>query len=410
MKYILLISLLVLVAVGCNSNNDDNHESTSSHAAHSEDEVITVQLTTSQIKALALKTGPLPKRNISASIQANGVLEVPPQSHAIVTAIIGANVSSIQVIEGDKVSRGQTLAYLSHPSLIDMQSEYISSYNKLAFLKNEFKRQEELYKEKIGSGQNFQKADSEFKAMKGIVDGYESKLRMLNLNVDKVRGGHIYEKVPVPSPITGYINTVDIRTGQYIEPQTSMFEVVDIRQIHADLMVFEKDVSKVREDQTVRFRIETLPGKELTAKIYSVGKAFEQDPKAVHIHARIENKQGILIPGMYITGDILLGEKLSTALPEAAVVRDGERYIAFIVEEHAADAGDEHEGHDHGSHSSKNEDVQVFRPIEVVPVATDKGWVRITLSEELPSNTRFVLNNAYYLIAEMKKGEAEHSH
>ena len=47
-----------------------------------------------------------------------GNLEVPPQNEATVTAIVGSNVTLIKVIEGDKVSKGQVLAYLSHPNLI----------------------------------------------------------------------------------------------------------------------------------------------------------------------------------------------------------------------------------------------------------------------------------------------------
>ena len=32
----------------------------------------------------------------------NGTLEVPPQNEAAITSVIGANVTSIKVIEGDK--------------------------------------------------------------------------------------------------------------------------------------------------------------------------------------------------------------------------------------------------------------------------------------------------------------------
>jgi len=44
-------------------------------------------------------------------VEANGHLQVPPQNMASVTAIVGANVSSIKVFLGDKVKKGQVLAH-----------------------------------------------------------------------------------------------------------------------------------------------------------------------------------------------------------------------------------------------------------------------------------------------------------
>ena len=58
------------------------------------------------------------------------------------------------------------------------------------------------------------------------------------------------------SPIEGYIRTVEVKTGQYVKPETEMFEIVNIEHIHADLMVFEKDMHKVKVGQRVKFNVE----------------------------------------------------------------------------------------------------------------------------------------------------------
>jgi len=106
------------------------------------------------------------------------------------------------------------------------------------------------------------------------------------------------------SPIEGFVQKVEVKIGQYVEPQTELFEIVNTHHVHADLMVFEKDVYSVKKGQKVRFTVQSIADTELTAEIYSVGKTFEDNPKAVHIHAEIENKKGNLIPGMYIQKEI----------------------------------------------------------------------------------------------------------
>ena len=126
------------------------------------------------------------------------------------------------------------------------------------------------------------------------------------------------------------------------------------------------------------------------AEIYSVSKTFEDNPKAVHVHAEIENKKGNLIPGMYIQGKIQVDNTQTKALPESAIIKEGERYYVFSVE--------------------KENDDWSFKPIEVVLGTKDGDWVSVQFTENIESNTKFAYNNAYYLNAEMKKGEAEHAH
>ena len=341
-----------------------------------------------------MKTDTLPFRNISSYIEANGQLEVPPQNEASVTAVIGANISSIQVIEGDKVAKGQVLAYLSHPRLIELQTDYASNWNQLQYLHQEYLRQEKLYDEKVGSGKEFQKTKAEYLSKKSIVNGYEAQLKLLGLGLDKIRQSAIYELVPVSSPIDGHIRLVEVKTGQFVEPQTTMFEIVNIEHIHADLMVFEKDMHKVKKGQKIRLTIESLPNEEMVATIYSVGKAFEQGPKAVHIHAEIENKTGLLIPGMYVRGRIMIDEVLSFALPEAAVVHEGGKYFIFTMAQETDDGVTE----------------WTYEPVEVVTGTRDEGWIEVKLLDEVPRRSLVAWNNAYYLLAELKKEDAEHEH
>jgi len=397
--YILLFAAsLFIAACGNSGHEEEGHEHGSSeeseHDEHGEGNEEEVHFSEQQFQSLDMKVDTLPFRNISSYIEANGQLEVPPQNEATVTAIVGSNVTLIKVIEGDKVSKGQVLAYLSHPNLIKLQTDYINSWNQLQYLEKEYQRQKKLYDEKVGSGKEFQKTQADYRSMKGMARGYEAQLKLMGLGLDKIQQSEIYEQVPVFSPIDGHVRLVEVKTGQFVLPQTEMFEIVNIEHIHADLMVFEKDMHKVKEGQQIRFTIESLPNQELEAEIYSVGKAFEQDPKAIHLHAEIENKEGLLIPGMYIRGRIMINDVQSYALPEAGVVREGEKYFMFTAKKE----------------NDNGETEWAFEPVEVIAGIKDDGWIEVKLLKPLEKGTPVAWNNAYYLLAEMKKGEAGHEH
>ncbi len=370
-------------------NGEHSHDEDANSEAkeeHSEEVMITAQ----QFATLKMKIDTIAARNMSGYVEANGTLEVPPQSEAAITTVIGANVVAIEVIEGDKVSKGQVVAYLSHPNIIKMQTDYLNAFSNSTYLKKNYERQQKLYDAGVGSGANFQKAEAEYNASKAMVSGMAAQLRLMNINATAVGNGTISQRVALRSPIEGFVQKVEVKTGQYVAPETELFEIVDTHHVHADLMVFEKDVYKVKKGQKVTFNIQSIQEEELIAEIYSVSKTFEDNPKAVHVHAEIENKKGNLIPGMYIQGRIQVENTETMVLPESAIAKEGDKFFVFAAE--------------------KENEAWSFKPVEVSLGAKDGNWVAVQFSEAIAPNTKFAYNNAYYLIAELKKGETEHSH
>lgn len=402
-KYIKYLSILYItlsvMACGVNTEGEHNHDhDEASHAVekaeqkedtHEEEGHFSMQ----QFNSLEMVVDTLAQRNISSYVETNGQLEVPPQNEATVTAIIGANIMSIKVIEGDQVKKGQTLATVSHPELIQIQTDYNSSWNDLQYLEQEYARQKRLYEEEIGSGKTFQKAKSEYQSKKSMVSGLEAQLNLLGISVSQIKAGNIAETVSIKSPIDGFVRLVEVKTGQYVSPQMELFEIVNLEHIHADFMVFEKDIAKVKKGQKIRFSVESTKT-ELEALVYSVGKNFEQNPKAIHIHAEIENKVGTLLPGMYVRGKILTGDSVGFALPEGAISTEGGKTFIFSAKKEM----------------DENEEEWAFSPIEVIAGSTNDGWTEIKLLKPLTPNIKFAWNNAYYIMAEMKKGEAGHDH
>tara|TARA_B100001109_G_scaffold255732_1_gene260404 strand:- start:1556 stop:2755 length:1200 start_codon:yes stop_codon:yes gene_type:complete len=388
-----ILLLLALWACGDTENKKEAHNHDSENGSHQEMSEETheegIHFSIEQFNALGMKVDTLPFRNTSAYVETNGQLEVPPQNEAAVTAIIGANIISIEVIEGDKVEKGQILAYINHPDLIRLQSDYNSNWNELQFLEKEFQRQQKLYDEKVGSGKDLQQINADYQSKKSLVNGLAAQLKLLGISTTSVESGKIIEQIAVRSPIKGFVRLVEVKTGQYVTPQTELFEIVNLEHIHVDFMVFEKDVAKVHEGQKIRFKVESVD-RELEASVYSVGKNFEQNPKAIHIHAEIDDKSGLLLPGMYARGRILTGDTTGTALPDAAVIRNNGKDYIFKAEKHKEE--------------------WEFSPVEVITILSSDGWTQVSLKEELPLNAKVAWNNAYYLLAEMQKGEAEHAH
>ncbi len=383
-KMSLLYTLLFLASCG------EKKETAEIKETHTEEPVKEAMLSQQQYDALDMKIDTLSTRLMTGFVEANGKLEVPPQSEASVTPVIGGNVVNIRVIEGDEVKKGSILASIEHPDIIKMQTDYMNAVNQLNFQEKEFQRQQKLYKGGVGSGEAFQRAEAEFEGSRGQVTGLEAQLRQLHVNPATVKNENIQRQIPILSPIEGAVQAVNVKTGQFVQAQTNMFEIINTDDVHVDLLVFENDVAKLKEGQKVYFTVESLPGTELTAKIISISKNFEQEPKALHVHAEIEDRPENLIPGMYVRGRIAVEDNRSIALPESAIAREGDKFYAFTAEE---------EG-----------EAWSFKPVQVIPGTEENEWITINFLKDLPKEARFAYNNAYYLMAEMNKGEGGGHH
>ncbi len=386
MKTILIAAFLLFGMTACNVKTENKTgDNPSDTEAETTAGMRPVLLTTQQVKSLNIETETLGKRAFHGVVEANGQLQVPPQNQASVTAVMGANIKSIRVFLGDKVKKGDWLATLSHPALLQLQTDFLNAWNQMAYLEKEYVRQKKLYAAQVGSGKTFQKVSADYFMLKSELKNKAAQLRLLQMDPEKIKRGFIYEQVPVVSPIDGYVDQVDVNIGQYVEPQKTMFTIINNDRIHADLMIFEKDVYKITVGQKVHFSVASHPDEMLTATIFAVGKSFEQNPKAVPVHASFKNRSNGLIPGMYITGRISTKNEYAYALPESAVVTEGGKHYIFSAQ--------------------KEKEGLRFTPVEVAIGQKEGGWVELKLLYPVKPETLFAHNGAYYIISEMKKSE-----
>ncbi len=371
-----------------------------------------VSLTKQQMEAVNLKLGKIEQRNMSNNLKSNGRIELPPQNKANVSALVNGVVKDIFVIEGDLVKKGQTLAILEHPDIVEMQQQYLEAVNNLKYLENDYLRKKELYEEEVTSGKAYQKTLSDYNTAKATINGLKAKLKMLGIKIPSLKKGSISPTINITSPIDGFVRFVEVNIGTFVEPNRDMFEIVDNRSVHVDLLVYEKDIHKIKKGQEVHFTFSGLPDKELKGTIFSVGKAYENEAKAITVHVDIENKEGVLIPGMYVNGHIITDTVTTNAVPNEAVAAEGNKYFIFVKAEPEEDAHeDDNEGH---GGKGVEEDIEhercYFEKVEIIPGTRESGYVEVKLLAPLPENAQIALNGAFYLISEMGKGETEHGH
>ena len=398
MKQILIIVVffgIVVFVISCGGKSKTETTKTEEgklgegHGEHENSNVAV--LSEEQIKSIGIELGGIEEKQLTASLKTNGVLQVPNQNKASVNSIYSGVVKSLLVQPGNIVRKGQTIATVANPDFIQAQSQYLNVNAKITLAELEEKRQKELNEGNAGALKNLQSAETELRTLRTLKSTLAQQIQLMGIDPARLSNGKLVSVLAVTSPISGVVSSVSVKIGSYIDVTSPVAEIVDNSQLHLDLFVYEKDLSKIKNNQTIHFTITNNPGKEYDAQIYSLGSSFEGESKAVTVHARVQGNKTGLIDGMNVTAVISLAQATVPAVPSDAIITvEGKDYV--FVQTFAKE--------------SKEKEI-AFERVPVAKGTSDVGYTEITLLKEIPKGSKIVVKGAFFVSAKMTNTEVD---
>lgn len=429
LKTISIFTMALLIA-SCGGGSTDEHDEHGEEEGHHEEHenANTATLTAEQMLSIGLELGSIEKKQLTSSLKANGILKVPNQNRASITSPLGGIIQSILIQPGTTVKKGQAIATITDPGFIKLQEDFLSTSAKADLALKEYNRQKELNQGNVGSGKTLEQSETDMNVLNAQRASLQKQLELTGVNTKTLTSDNISSVLTVRSPINGSVSHVEVNIGSSVEPGTVIAEVVDNSQLHVDLFVYEKDLSKLQVGQTIHFTLTNNAGKEYDAKIYGIGNTFEENTQSIAVHAEVEGDKTGLIDGMSITALVSLEDATVDAVPTDAIANfQGQDFIFIVTDAHSEEehhdgdstnAGeaehrhDEH-GHDHAEGEEHAEDTTGALTFEKIPVrkgTTDVGYSEITLLQEIPANSRIVTKGAFFVLAKMTNQGEGHSH
>ncbi|MEO7044721.1 MAG: efflux RND transporter periplasmic adaptor subunit [Ferruginibacter sp.] len=338
----------------------------------------TVQLNVQQQKNASIEKGNITDKEVSETITLSGLVDVPPQNIVSVSFPLGGYLKSTKLLPGMHVYKGETIAVIEDQSLVQLQQDYLMAKAKQSLAKLEYERQKSLNETKTAADKIFQQAEAEYQNARILVLGLAEKLRLININPEKMSADKITRMISVPSPINGFVSKVNVNIGKYVQPQDVLFELINPSDIHAALTVFEKDINKIQPGQKVQINFIDAPEKIYDAAVLLITKNVDENRSGI-VHCHFENMPPDLKPGMFINAIVKINNSVVKALPEEAVVRYENKEFVFV---------------------ERNKD-----QFEAVAVKTGKkydGWIEILPDSNLTVNQVFVVKNAFAVLSALK--------
>jgi cobalt-zinc-cadmium efflux system membrane fusion protein len=248
-------------------------------------------------------------------------------------------ISRIFCKPGQIVDKGALLIEVTGNELIDLQRAYVESAAILIRLKSEYERVKALSGENIGSKKEYILAESACLTEQAKFNALKIKLKNIGLDVERIQGEAFYPSYSVKSPIRGCVTNIHVNIGQYAESERSIAEVIDVQSFQLKLSVFEKDISKVTENQIVEFYLPANRNEKYRSKLISAGKTIQPDSKSVDCYADIESgTDHKFVSYQFVEGDVFVANDTVVAVPETAILSSANKSFVLILEREAGDS------------------------------------------------------------------------
>ena len=392
----ILLSFLLLFS--CSHGHDDGHNhSQAGSGGHSHGNAThedgTIHLSKAQIETMGIQFGSFSDVKINDFINATGTLGLPPNATYSVSAKSSGFISdSKKFVEGSYVRKGEIMAYLENPEFITLQQKYLETAAELTYLEQELDRQQQLVDANAGVAKNLQKLQSEVQMKTATLKGLGKQLDYLGIPTGKITMDNIVERIAIFAPMTGYITSISLHNGMYVKPEMELLVVVNENHLHLELDVFEKDIALVEEELPISYTIPALGNTIYKGEVHVIGKEFNPENKTVRVHGHLEKDRPKFIKDLFIEAKIWLSDQTVKALPEKAIMQDGDNSYIYAA-----------------NGQFENEELK-FEAIRVIAGITEDGFTSVKLIDQIPPGMEVVTNGAYYVFAQSKAGQLTHEH
>lgn len=230
------------------------------------------------------------------------------------TAPVTERILRLNFEDGAYVSRGQVIAVLAQGQE-SAQLAQASARSREA--RQQLDRLEELRKRGF--------------ATRSAVDAQQALVSEASGQAAEARAS-IGDRV-VRAPFGGWVSLRNISAGAVVSAGTEIATVSDVSRIKLDFAVPETLLGQIAPGQTFVATAAAYPDQPFRGTIATIDPVLNPQTRAATVRAVLANGDRKLKPGMLLTVAIEAQARTSLAVPELAVLGEGERSFVFTAQD-----------------------------------------------------------------------------
>ena len=392
---LILITVLVSLAIwlsskkteseghGYDEGNAEHSDEDSSEEGHAEEGEI--QLTSQQMVEQGLKVAVASTGLVEKLTTLPGKLVVNTDQQAHISPNFSGYIEQVNVALGQSVQKGQTLAVLIVPELIDQQANLRMAQANLDLARKDYQREQQLWSQGISAKQDYQRAENAYRQAQITVQSSQARLNALGAS------GNNNGRFLIKAPISGVISKKDIVVGENVQLADQLFVIENLKDLWLEFNLPNTSNIHLQVGQILNFKTNGSD-QNYQAKVQTLNPQADLQTGRLQVRAKVTTQADVLRPNVLVNVFVTDAQaKTALRVQKKALQQVEGKPVVFVIES-------EEKGLVHLK----------AQPIEVGVSSQDGQWLEVISG--LTEGQKYIADGSFLLKSELEKDEAGHGH
>jgi membrane fusion protein (multidrug efflux system) len=275
-----------------------------------------------------VETAVVSEKAVPKLLDLTGVLSSDERTDLAANA--AGRVVKTYVERGDHVTQGALLAQLDARSAAlsraEAQANAASAADQLTFQRQDCDRYASLLAKGAITQQEFDKQATSCRTQAASEAAASARAAAASQTVSDSS---------IRAPFSGLIAERFVHVGDYVHADTRVVTLLVDDPLRLELTVPEANVGSVHPGLTVTFASVAVPGRTFSATVKYLGGEIRAATRDLVAEAIATNSDHALLPGMFVTAQLPVGEVTLPVVPAKAIVnRDGTDTLFAVIDGH----------------------------------------------------------------------------
>jgi RND family efflux transporter MFP subunit len=313
---LLLLAVTFFTISACSGDEQSNNQN------QQEDNVVIPS-----VEAVQARYGSLPLvERFSGNVRSENQVSLYPE--------ISGTVEQVFVRNGDSVEKGEKLVQLSTDVLEKQLQQAEAGYKinsaqlkqanaQLAEVQSAYRRTKQLEEKDLTSDIEVEQIEAQLLSAEADVELAEARLEQAASLIEERRDE--LNKAVIRAPISGTVGQRNAEIGMQASPNTQFFLIGDLTKLKIEIVITENMLNRIQVGQSARIFVENRDGQKvaLNAKLSRISPFLNEITRSTEAEIDVDNRNGLLRPGMFVPVDIFFGEsEQATLIPVSALYTD----------------------------------------------------------------------------------------
>ncbi len=289
-----------------------------------------ITLTPEQITNLGVEIGTLKSAASIPVLNAPAKVVIPPEHETIVSAPQAALISRLNVTVGDMVKKGQPLATLNSPELVNLQHQYLQiSLEKNLALQN-YQRDKKLFDEGVIAQKRWQETHSLYQDRESELNNIKQMLKIAGMSETAIKRllqtRQLNSQTTLVAPINGVILERMATAGERLNALAPLYRLANLEQLWLEIAIPQEQVSNIKVGDQV-----AIVNNPATAKITLLSKSVNLVNQSVMARAVIVSNPETLRAGQSVNIQLIqANNNTAFEVPNTALAQNEGKAYLFV--------------------------------------------------------------------------------